>query len=1179
MAFFRSLPFWLPLPRSNLTNSIAKQHFYYNLYFMRHLVQLLGTAALAFVFSLATMAEVAKPSIPAQPLTDGDTYVLMNHNTPNSYFNLATDGALTLSASATGWEAASFTAKKISDGVYEFKDAKGKFLGNTIDADGQRQNGYFTATEAQWNLTAGDYDNFYHLTAGTGNLAALVGEPVHLNTANSFWVVSTEATDIYYQYNNPYDADSKNFCFCHPADVTRYIALGSLYKELTLAYQTLKAGDNASLSAAVQTAEATYNSQASTASQIDAQVSTLADVVYQAQLSSASVDNPVDLSSKIVNPGFDSNDGWLGTFTINTGSSNAEKFGSNFCAYQKITNLPVGLYKVAVQGFYRDGGFDYAATQRDAGAEVLNAYLFANTDSVAIESIFTDAGKLDVGVTPTTSTNYGTIPNGMGDGTTWFGKGYYNANSVETLITSASDTLTLGISKYTTVGADWVLFDNFQLYYLGAKAFLEKIVAKAEDFQNNLGDNAIGAPDLNALDSLYTLAQAMLARTGVSSDEAGNMAKALGQAYSNAVNSLKAYTSLKAMLDLATSTVDQGFSTDSLSDYMLECNDAYTNRTFTGVEAANAAALLKTLIDAAKVSDIKEGDVTYLITNPGFDNNNVDGWTVDASGTPGLSNSEVEFYEKTFNISQSFSGLRNGKYTLKVQGFYRQGYGDYDAFKAGTDDVPVKVYMNNSTQKIKNIFADASATQLTLIVDDKGVSQWGSDPVDIDGTYTPCTMEGARKYFDKGLYDQTMSTVVTNGKLTLGIKGASYITGSWCLFDNFRLSYDGCTAADLAETLEQLKTQALEYVGVPMAADAQTQIKDALAKADAASTDAMPAIAALNDAIEAAQTSTTMYQPLGTAFVAADAAAAAMADASDAARTAYQTAYTAIQTKYKDGAYTTDKEIADAVAELQAAVVAFQMYDIAGSDAAPADVTSLIVNPNFDNNNLDGWTVTKSGDAGLAFKEVEFYEKTFNLHQTIRGLKNGYYRLSITGFQRNGGASDVAQHHTAADGSEGLNVKLYENADSTLLMSIVADASKDILTWGAEGDSTAWGTDKYAEGYGYVPNTMEAASNAFAAGRYTSNSVYTHVTDNILTLGLCQLKTAGWVLFDTFRLEYLGTSSVVSVNPTEAVEATVVRSAYYSLGGMQLERPVKGVNIVRQTMSDGSVKVRKIFVR
>lgn len=170
-----------------------------------------------------------------------------------------------------------------------------------------------------------------------------------------------------------------------------------------------------------------------------------------------------DYTSYIVNPQFQGNSsyGWTGSPTVNYGC--AEKYNTTFNVYQKITNLPEGVYRVSVQGFYRDGSSDNAASNRTANKENLNALLYADngTDVITqpLTSILSEAGKAGaIGVKQRT---YGYIPNNMEQADRYFSRGLYN-NSLNISV-NKSGILSIGIKKNVTTDSDWTIFDNFTL--------------------------------------------------------------------------------------------------------------------------------------------------------------------------------------------------------------------------------------------------------------------------------------------------------------------------------------------------------------------------------------------------------------------------------------------------------------------------------------------------------------------------------------------------------------------------------------------------------------------------------------------------------------------------------------------------------------------------------------------
>ena len=175
------------------------------------------------------------------------------------------------------------------------------------------------------------------------------------------------------------------------------------------------------------------------------------------------------------------------------------------------------------------------------------------------------------------------------------------------------------------------------------------------------------------------------------------------------------------------------------------------------------------------------GDFTYYLQNTGINrkwerqvwcgydwsqNNPGDwqdwpdnGWSVYPHYTIGGldSNPCAEKFHKTKDFYQTISqSVPNGKYTLYAQGFYRQD--------GEVQDAPL-LYANSDSRSI-------------------GVK-----------TGTEDNMNDASTSFNEGKYVNSVSTVVTNNTLRVGIN----ITGDnqWVIFDNFVLDYLGtCLASD-----------------------------------------------------------------------------------------------------------------------------------------------------------------------------------------------------------------------------------------------------------------------------------------------------------------------------------------------------------------------------------------------
>lgn len=108
-------------------------------------------------------------------------------------------------------------------------------------------------------------------------------------------------------------------------------------------------------------------------------------------MENATEENPVDITTLIVNPSFtDGQKGWTGNFATDTNLQNSEAYNTNFRIEQTIHKLPAGIYQVSAQAFYRDGGLDEAYDHfwfHDTGEFIPNLKLFANKAETDVVSL------------------------------------------------------------------------------------------------------------------------------------------------------------------------------------------------------------------------------------------------------------------------------------------------------------------------------------------------------------------------------------------------------------------------------------------------------------------------------------------------------------------------------------------------------------------------------------------------------------------------------------------------------------------------------------------------------------------------------------------------------------------------------------------------------------------------
>ena len=215
----------------------------------------------------------------------------------------------------------------------------------------------------------------------------------------------------------------------------------------------------------------------------------------------------------------------------------------------------------------------------------------------------------------------------------------------------------------------------------------------------------------------------------------------------------------------------------------------------------------------------------------------------------------------------------------------------------------------------------------------------------------------------------------------------------------------------------------------------------------------------------------------------------------------------------------TEAQLTEASAKLVELVMAFQT--LTASPEKPADYTALIANPTYDNNNKDGWSGSNPGFQ--SFGNAEFYWTNYDINQNITGLKNGVYRVAVTGFYRAGwaDADATAYQKLLEDGdASAQNAKLYAKS------SVLANATVSLPLASKGASDTSITSEELQNSYGYIPNAMVSAAYYVENGRYEPTTLLTIVNDGTLTIGLkknVQLD-GDWTIFDNWTLHYLGDS-------------------------------------------------------
>ena len=193
-------------------------------------------------------------------------------------------------------------------------------------------------------------------------------------------------------------------------------------------------------------------------------------------------------------------------------------------------------------------------------------------------------------------------------------------------------------------------------------------------------------------------------------------------------------------------------------------------------------------------------DATFLILDPDFgrNNRNKSAWTGDDFGVP---NGNEKYYNaekwggnsQTFDISQTVDAP-NGKYKITWNGFYR-----YNNTTDNTNDIAIAAHADGTEVINSFIYINGTDYALTSIADDAASAA-------LEGKL-PFSQQEAGAAFAQGLYAQSAEVIVTDGKLTIGIKKIEHPGTDWTVWDNFEIEYYGAADDTAVETVKTVNMQ------------------------------------------------------------------------------------------------------------------------------------------------------------------------------------------------------------------------------------------------------------------------------------------------------------------------------------------------------------------------------------
>ena len=576
-----------------------------------------------------------------------------------------------------------------------------------------------------------------------------------------------------------------------------------------------------------------------------------ADRIFRESVVKALADGTTDnVTGLMVNPNFaGSNDGWTktgdGDFK-NDGTRVSEVWnGQNWEVYQEISNLPQGSYKITMQGFYSPSSQNKNSWQEGWGQEGdetnnILGYLFGNDASEPLLHVTACPQEENVAenceeVTWTDDASLAGkwLCHGKNSAQEIFEQNSENYLNATTCYVGEDGKLRVGVKMSgVSWGAAWVIFDNFQVEYLGA-------------------DNMEGAQ--TALDALVREANGMLASEVLTTQEAKDglnkaieAASAVGEltpeVYKEQTEALNAAIKFgQESMDAATALEDkvtahdkklsgtgeasyeeysntEGY--DELYDLTIEIFDKIDGEgIFTTLDEINDysvrldktySKMLSGHIDFTTANKNEPVDATGLIVNPSFqtktENNkgeivdaaSADGWLVESlKGGSGVKDAKVyEIFSDSSEVYQPLYNAPAGYYRVVMNGFYRAG-GFIDAGVARRDSADaqnaelfVKCGDGNWSEKLPSIFEHVS--ELKYDISDVALPDSLFPKSDMLYHFIVDQPAGAALAFEDGEYECDTYFYVGEGEEpVLGVRKTDMLTNDWTCFDNFRLYYYG----------------------------------------------------------------------------------------------------------------------------------------------------------------------------------------------------------------------------------------------------------------------------------------------------------------------------------------------------------------------------------------------------
>ena len=959
-----------------------------------------------------------------------------------------------------------------------------------------------------------------------------------------------------------------------------------------------------------------------TSDEINAMVHELKEALLDYRVVNASDEYPVDVTARYLkNPNFENGlTDWTRNNDAVGGGSNIRVFeyfgessrileingqpGVDTHVSQTVYNLPMGYYRFTVQ-CVMNHSVDTSDPEAKSGAAI---YCNGSELDMVTREITTDGAAKDAS--------------------------YPETFTIEGIV--SADSITVGFVGYTGTNFTYVAIDNVKLEYAGFDAgiYIDQLVSNVLDWIGDNSDYLLPAIAL-ALEEETAIAEDALSGT---EEEMNAAYKQLDAAFAKAKESITLMKQLdEAYQEFAIFVAETMYDGADAANAIIEEVEA-----FLGMEDEEASydeldAMIAKLQQAQndyrlsqKATKEEPADYTFFINNPNFEAQGNWVWTVTQSGggtdlwvggcRPAMDGGEnrqgVNLWGNhltSLDLHQELTGLPNGLYGISAELITQAGYAtDQHLYIKGVNSA---VSANLAVEGWDNFEWTTLTTPYVVVID--GTLTIGAETNTFGEAsegwfqatnfklqyYGPASDEDLKVAYEATLAEaQAIVATLLKGDAAalqakideaIALSATSYAEAAALLAEPIAAAKAAAKALDTYNN--GAKQTAIDNLEVLTEQDALDILNAAITFAEgitAADTTTSAALAAITEKLNAYIDYTTY---LNEVIIMADDRKAGYADANVKAVKATIAAQKAdLLVKFRSKA-----SVEDLKAKLANEVFFLEKSVFMGAQAGD-DLTSVIMNPNFDTN-ADGWIIrqgngngpTITGEHYTGVSDNRYMDSwngttgalSFAAMQVLTEIPNGTYTLKFIG--RTSGDNVYAFAMGEAITDTLVN-------DSTILKQVSAS---EATKWAMIPNHGAIHGGLYdADSIAFLEGTIIEATEIMNANGGHGFGWSEIVIDDIevknheMVIGVTPdslvHKQAGftgtWFSADewTLTLKTLGdNSNWVIDSAIENVDAVATKAEYYTIDGRQVALPGKGINIVKTVYSDGRIEVKKVFVK